>query len=69
MGSTLLKILGTILEADIRRTQTNGPENKKTNDHACILEMTLTGYMCGEKRKEGDLPALNTAMTHWYNDL
>ena len=28
------KILGTILEVDERRTSTNGPENKKTDDDA-----------------------------------
>ena len=28
------KTLGTFLEVDQRRTLTNGPENKKTNDHA-----------------------------------
>ena len=32
--SPLCKILGTILEVDQKRLQTNGPENKKTNDHA-----------------------------------
>ena len=29
--------------------------------------MTLTDYMCLEK-KEVDLPALKTALTHQYND-
>ena len=31
---SLSKILTTILKVDQRRTQTNGPDNKKTNDHA-----------------------------------
>ena len=33
-GCPLRKILGTILKMDQRRPQTNGLENKKTNDHA-----------------------------------
>ena len=32
-GCVLRKIQGTILEVDQRRTQTNGKENKKTNDY------------------------------------
>ena len=31
--------------------------------------MTLTDYMCQEKKEEEDLPALKTALTHQYNDL
>ena len=34
LGCLHRKIVGTILELDQRRTQTNGQENKKTNDHA-----------------------------------
>ena len=34
LGCLPCKILGTILDEDQRRTQTNEPENKKTNDHA-----------------------------------
>ena len=30
--------------------------------------MTQTDYMCQEKKKEEDLPALKTALMHWYND-
>ena len=33
-GSAPRKKLGTTLEVDQSRPQTNGPENKKTNDHA-----------------------------------
>ena len=33
LGYPLRKIFGTILEVDQKRPQTNGPENKKTNDH------------------------------------
>ena len=28
------KIFGTMLEVDQRRTETNGPKNKKTNDQS-----------------------------------
>ena len=31
--------------------------------------MTLTDYMCQEKKKEEDLLALKTVLTHQYNDL
>ena len=31
--------------------------------------MTLTDYMCQEKREEEDLPVLKTALTHQYNNL
>ena len=31
--------------------------------------MTLTNYMCQEKKEEEDFPALKTALTHRYNDL
>ena len=34
MGFPPCKILGTILEVNQRRSQTNEPENKKTRDHA-----------------------------------
>ena len=34
LGCTPRKIFGTILEVDPRRTDTNGPKNKKTNDDA-----------------------------------
>ena len=43
------KILGTVLEMNQRKTSTNGPENKKTNNNSSgpnITEMTLTGYRC-----------------------
>ena len=33
-----------------------------------ILDKTLTDYMYQEKKEEEDLPALNTALTHRYND-
>ena len=31
--------------------------------------MTLTDYMCHEKKEEEDLPSLKTALTHQYKDL
>ena len=31
--------------------------------------MTLTDYIREEKKKEEDLPALKTVLTHRYNDL
>ena len=31
--------------------------------------MTLIDYMYQEKKEEGDLPALKTALTHQYSDL
>ena len=34
MGCPSRKIFGTILEVDEGRTQTNEPDNKKTNDDA-----------------------------------
>ena len=34
-----------------------------TMHKACILEITLTDYMCQEKKRE-DLPALKTALMH-----
>ena len=33
------------------------------------VEMTLTDYMCQEKKEEEDLPPLKTALTHQYKDL
>ena len=30
--------------------------------------MTLTDYMCLEKKEEEDLPALKIALTHQYNN-
>ena len=30
--------------------------------------MTLTDYMCQEKKEEDDLPAIKTALTLRYND-
>ena len=30
--------------------------------------MTLTDYMCQEKKEEEDLPALKAPLTHRYND-
>ena len=33
-----------------------------------IPDTTLTDYMYQEKREEGDLPALKTALTHRHND-
>ena len=35
---------------------------------AYIPEMTLTDYVCQEKREEEDLPAFKSALTHRYND-
>ena len=31
--------------------------------------MTLTDYMCQEKKEKEGLPALKTVLTHQYNDL
>ena len=31
--------------------------------------MTLTDYMCQEKKEEEDIPALKTALMHQYNNL
>ena len=52
----------------------NGPEknlNKCTREQVrpYIPEMTLTDYICQEKKEEGYLPALKTTLTHQYNDL
>ena len=70
LGNLPFKRLGTILEEDQRRTQTNEPEKKNTNDHAEGL--TAHRYrchtMCQENREEEDLPALRTALIHRYND-
>ena len=30
--------------------------------------MTLTDYMCQQKKEEGDLPALKIVLTHQYKD-
>ena len=35
---------------------------------ALLPEMTLTDYLYQERREEHDLPALETAFTHRYND-
>ena len=40
--------------------------DQRTRD--LIPEMTLTDYMCQEKREEEDLLALKIALTHRYND-
>ena len=34
-----------------------------------ILEMTLTDYICQEKKEEENSPVLKTVLTHQYNDL
>ena len=33
-----------------------------------ILEMTLTDYICQEKKEGEDLPGWKTALTHQYNN-
>ena len=53
---------------DERKTLTNGPENKKTNDDAYIPGMTSADYMCQKKKEEEDLLALKIALRYRYND-
>ena len=56
LGFIPYKMIGTIFKVDRRRTSTNEPKNKKTNNDAS------TDYMCQEKKEEENSSALKIAM-------
>ena len=68
LGSTICKILGTILEVDERRISTSGLEDKKANANANDKAHPRNGidrlYAYQENKKEEDSPDLKIVWIH-----